>query len=176
MNRRRLELLQSMREIRWMWYGVVAIDDTLLPKTGRKIPGAVKLWDHNSVSYVHAQYLVTSHYVDTDRDYPTGLRQYYKHDSQEAERYRFKTKLELAMELVDEYEMLGVAEENYVFDSWYLSWELAGHIEAHRKGWVSRLKSNRSVYHRKRRISINEFEKAMPKESFRMVKALGKSH
>ena len=80
------------------------------------------------------------------------------------------------MELVDECEELGVAAENYVFDSWYLSQELAGHIEAYGKGWVSRLKSNRLVYHGKRRMGINEFEKTLPREAFREVEVQGKSH
>ena len=173
-NRRRLELLQSTRETRWSWDGVVAIDDTLLPKTGRKIPGAGKLWDHNSGSYVHAQCLVTSHYVDPDKDYPIGFRPYFKHDSREAKRYGFKTKMDLAMELVDECEKLGVAAENYVFDSWYLSQRLAEHIESYGKGWVSRLKSNRTVYHGKRRMGIKEFEEALPREAFKEVQ--GKSH
>ena len=176
LNRERLELLQSTRETRWRWDGVVAIDDTLLPKTGRKMPGAGKLWDHSSGRYVHAQCLVTSHYVDEEKDYPIGLRQYFKHDSREAERYGFKRKLDLAMELVDECEELGVAAENYVFDSWYMSRELAGHVEAYGKGWVSRLKSNRLVYHGKKRMNIDEFERGLPREAFKEVKVLGRSH
>jgi hypothetical protein len=175
-NRRRLELLQSTRETRWSWDGVVTIDDTLLPKTGGKMPGAGKLWDHNSGSYVHAQCLVTSHYVDAEKDYPIGLRQYFKHDSREAERHGFKTKLELARELVDECEELGVPAENYAFDSWYLSRELAGHIEGYGKGWVSRLKSNRIVYDGKRRMSINEFRETLPREAFKEVRVLDKRY
>mgnify|MGYP005861100799 CR=1 FL=1 len=63
-----------MRETRWRRNGVVAIDDTLLPKTGEGIPGAGKLWDHNSNSIVYGQSLVTSHYVNQNRDYPHRLQ------------------------------------------------------------------------------------------------------
>lgn len=45
LNKRRLEMLQSMKEMGWRREGVVSLDDTLLPKTGRKIPGAGRLWD-----------------------------------------------------------------------------------------------------------------------------------
>jgi hypothetical protein len=155
---------------------VVALDDTPLPRTGRKMPGAGKLWDHSSGRCVHAQCLVTSHYVDRDKDYPLGFRQYLKHGSREAERYGFKTKIELAMGLVDECEALGVAAENYVFDSWYLTQEVAGHIEGYGKGWVSRLKSNRVVWHRKRRMSINQYREALPGDAFKKVKVLGKRY
>ncbi|MFH1447411.1 MAG: transposase [Candidatus Micrarchaeota archaeon] len=54
LNRGRLDLLQSMEETRWRRDGVVAIDDTLLAKTGRRMPGAGKLWDRTACRYVHA--------------------------------------------------------------------------------------------------------------------------
>jgi len=176
LNRRRLEMLQSMEEMRWRREGVVAIDDTLLPKTGRKMPGAGRLWDPNSKSYVHAQCLVTSHYVDLEKDYPVGLRQYFKHGSREAEENGFRSKVDLAMELVDECERLGVAAENYVFDAWYLSKRLTSHIEAYGKGWVSRLKANRIVYHEERRTIIKELGKALPRGAFKEVRVLDKTY
>jgi len=176
LNRRRLELLQAMEETRWRGEGVVALDDTLLPKTGRKMPGAGRLWDHNSKGYVHAQCLVTSHYVDQDRDYPIEYRQYLKHGSWEAERQGFKTKVELAMEMVDQCEELGVPAENYVFDAWYLSRELADHIGAYGKGWVSRLKSNRIVHTPRGRMRIREWGETLPKKAFMEIQVLGKRY
>ena len=176
LNRRRLDLLQSMRETRWRSEGVVAIDDTLLPKKGRKMPGAGKLFDHSSGRYVHAQCLVTSHYADPGRDYPLGLRQYFKHGSREAGQHGFRTKVELAVELVDECEVLGVAAENYVFDAWFLSQELAGRVEAYGKGWVSRLKSNRIVYTGEGCTSVREWAEVLPREAFKEVQALGRCY
>jgi len=175
LNVRRLRLLQTEETTMWSRDGVVAIDDTLLPKTGKKMPGAGKLYDHSSGRYVHAQCLVTSHYVEPDRDYPVGLRQYFKHGSPEAERYGFKTKVEQAMELVDECERLGVAAENYVFDSWYLSQRLAGHIEAYGKGWISRLKKNRIVHTPDGRMKAGEWEERAPRDAFKEIQVLGKS-
>ena len=172
---KRLGLLQSMEETRWRWDGVVAIDDTLLPKTGRKMPGAGKLYDYSSGRYVHAQCLVTSHYVDHEKDYPIGFRQYFKRDSTEATDFGFKTKIQMAMWLVDECEGLGVAAENYVFDAWYLSQELAEHIEGCGKGWISRLKANRIVY-REGRMTIKAFGEALPREAFREVRVMGRAY
>ena len=119
------------------------------------MPGAGKLYDHSSGRFVHAQCLVTCHYIDREKD-PLGFRQYFKYGSREAAAHGFKTKVELAMELVDECERLGVAAENYVFDVWFLSKELAGHIQSHGKGWISRLKSNRIVYDEGERMGIRE--------------------
>lgn len=174
LNKRRLQLLQSEKATRWRRDGVIAIDDTLLPKTGKKMPGAGKLWDHASGRFVHAQCLVTSHYADPDRDYPLGLRQYYKHGSVEADRHGFRTKIEQAMELVDECEELGVPAENYVFDSWYLSQRLAEHVEAYGKGWVSRLKKNRILHAPDGKVKAGMWEEKVPRGAFRKVKALDK--
>jgi hypothetical protein len=176
LNGRRLDLLQSSEETRWRREGVVAIDDTLLPKRGRKMPGAGKLFDHSSGRYVHAQCLVTSHYADLKRDYPVGFRQYLKHGSREAGEHGFKTKMELAVELVEECEEMGVAAENYVFDAWFLSRELAGHVEAHGKGWVSRLKSNRIVHTGEGGMGIREWAESLPREAFKEVRALGRRY
>ena len=176
LSRRRLEMLQSIREMGWRREGVVSLDDTLLPKKGRKMPGAGKLWDPSSKSYVNAQCLVTSHYVDLDKDYPIDYRQYFKHGSLEAKEEGFRSKVELAMDLVDECERLGVAAENYVFDAWYLSKRLTSHIEAYRKGWISRLKANRIVYHDGRRMTIKEFGEALPREAFKEVGVLDKTY
>jgi hypothetical protein len=175
LNRTRLQLLQEYQETRWRGRGVVAIDDTVIPKRGEKMPGAGKLWDHNSSRYVHAQCLVTSHYVETEKDYPLGFRQYFKYDSQEAEKYGFRTKIQLAKQLVDECERLEVAAENYVFDSWYLSQQLARHIEEYGKGWVSRLKSNRIVYTHPGKRNIKEWKETIPREAFSKIEVLGRS-
>lgn len=66
----RVQLLQTERATTWKRDGVAIIDDTLIPKRWRSKPGAGKLWDHASGRYVHAQHLVTSHYVNLDRGYP----------------------------------------------------------------------------------------------------------
>ena len=176
LNRMRLGMLQSTEEMMWRREGVVAIDDTLLHKTGRKMPGAGKLFDHNSKSYVHAQCLVSSHYVDPEKDYPMGFRQYFKHCSREAKEQGFRSKVELAIDLVDECERLGVEAENYVYDAWFLSQELADHIEAYGKGWISRLKSNRIIYHQNRKMNIKNFEATLPRKAFRKVEVLDKSY
>lgn len=176
LNGRRLETLQSIEEMRWRGEGVTALDDSLLPKTGRKMPGAGKFWDPSSKSYVHAQCLVTSHYVDLEKDYPVDFRQYFKNGSREARENGFRSKVDLAMELMDGCERMGVAAENYVFDAWYLSKRLTSHIEAYGKGWVSRLKANRIVYHEERRMTIKAFGKTVPRKAFKEVRVLDKTY
>ena len=112
------------------------IDDSLIEKAGKLIPGAGGLYDHNSKSFVHAQNIVTSHYVGWRKHYPIHFRQHFKEDSKEAREHGFKTKIMLAMGLVDESEKLGISARAYVLDSEFLCRELADHIESYNKNWV----------------------------------------
>jgi len=83
LNMGSLDLLQSREETKWQRISIVAIDDTLLAKAGRRISGAGKLWNHTAYRYVHAQCLVTGHYTDHEKDYPIGFEQYFKYGSLE---------------------------------------------------------------------------------------------
>lgn len=172
LNNERIGLLLSHPETRWHRGGVISIDDVKIEKTGKKIPGAGKL--RSEKGYVHAQNLVTTHYVDKTKDWPIHYRQYFKHDSKEAEEYGFKTKIMLAKELVDDAESRGTPVTVYVYDAWFLSKELTDHIETYGKDWVSRLKSNRIVFHKGKRLSIREFAKTIPKKAYRRIEINGK--
>lgn len=146
LNRRRIQYLQEHEETKWKTSGVIDIDDTLREKTGEDIPGVAKFYDHSKGEYTLAQDLVTASYTDVDVHYPVDVRLYFKKGSKDTEKHGFKTKIELAMELVDECEKMATPAQNYVFDSWFLSEEFAEHIESYGKYWLSRLKSNRNVY------------------------------
>ena len=176
LNDKRLELLQSNPETQWNKKGVVSIDDTLLHKTGKKMPGAGKLFDHAEGRCVHAQNIVTSNYVDKYKEYPINLRQSFKHDSEEAKQQGFKTKINLAMELVRDCEKRGIPVVTYVYDNWFLCRELAECIESYGKNWVSRIKSNRIIFVSGERMSVSEFEKTIPRNKFKEIEVKDKTY
>ncbi|ODS42324.1 MAG: hypothetical protein MSIBF_03070 [Candidatus Altiarchaeales archaeon IMC4] len=141
LNDRRIEAHQEDPKMRWHAGGVVSLDDTLIEKSGKKIPGAGKFYDHSTGSFVHAQNIVTSHYADWQKHYPVAFRQYYKEGSKEAAEHGFRTKIQLAMELVDDAEgreFPGV----YVADTWFFCKELVDHIEGCSKSGVMGAKSD----------------------------------
>ena len=173
LNRRRLELLQSTRETRWRWDGVVAIDDTLLPKTGKRMPGAGKLWDHSSGRYVQPRASSPATMWTRRRTIPwvSGST-----SSTAAGRRRgtgSRGSLISPWSSWTSARRWASRRRTGVFDSWYLTQEVAKHIEAYGKGWVSRLKSNRVVYHGKRRMSISQYRETLPGDAFKMVEVLG---
>src|SRR4030043_1929071 len=120
LNQQRLKLLQENPNTQWKRAGVVALDDTLVDKSGELIPGAGKFYDPADQCYKHAQNIVTSHYADWKVNYPLGFRQYYKEDSPEAHKYGFKTKIDLAFGLGTVAGRTQVAADTYVSDSAFL--------------------------------------------------------
>lgn len=148
-NRKRLEELQRHNETRWSKRGFGIIDDTLVEKTGKQIPGAGKLYDHCENKYVWAQNIVTLHYADEKTNYPVSERLYHKKGTE-----GFKTKIELAIELITEAVNLGLPVDEYIFDSWYLSKGFVTFLESKQKTWISRCKSDLLVRYGGRWINI----------------------
>lgn len=107
-------------------------------------------------------------------------------DKEFAEKHEaFKTKIKLAIELVEDAERRGLDFEVVLFDAWYLSPELVEVIERYKKAWVSQLKSNRKIETRGLRlndsmgnrikfeeeeIKIEELVKLIPKSAYKEIK------
>ena len=176
LNDQRLRTLQEDPKMRWHSKGVIIFDDTLIEKSGKKIPGAGKLYDHNTGSYVHAQNIVTSHYADWRKNYPISFRQYFKEDSKEAREYGFKTKIQLAMELVDDAESRSVSAGTYVADSWFLCKDLLDHIEGYGKDWLMAAKNDLLVRVKGEWMQLKDYITAVPPEQYRKAKAGDKSY
>lgn len=84
---------------------------------------------------------------------------------------RFKTKIQLAIELVKETESLGIKAKTYIFDSWFLCKQLINEIEAHGKDWISILKSNRKLLFNNVTMRVSELIQLIPKSSYRKIQS-----
>jgi len=135
LNHLRLKLLQD-NGMQWKESGCISIDD-VIEKTGKKIVGVGKLFNHSKGRYVNAQQLVTSHYVDSEKHYPIQFFQYFKGDSKEAKQYGFQSKIDLACKLVDDAIERGILSRVFLFDSWYLCKQLTEHIVSSRENKFS---------------------------------------
>lgn len=152
-NRQRLRELQKHNETRWSKHGVGVIDDTLIEKTGKKIPFSGKFYDHVENRYMHAISLPTLHYADRKVHYPVEFRVYQKKGTEEEE---FVTKIELAIEMIKAAQMPVLT---YVFDSWYTSQKTKDFIESIGKFWIGSCKSSLLVrVESDRFVSLADYE------------------
>ncbi len=178
LNERRLALLQQNQKTAWRNEGVICIDDTFSEKTGKDMEGVGWYKDHSgNKNYLMAHNFVYSHYADTHVQYPLDFLLYVKEDDIEnQDLFRpFQDKIQLACSLVDQAEAREVAAGVYVFDSWYLTKELTGHIESYKKDWISVAKLNRIVLWDGKQIDLKEFVTGtIPRSSYKRLEVKGK--
>ena len=138
--------------------GILAIDDTICEKSGKHIEEVGKLYDHAKKQYVLGHNLVTSQYVTPRGCFPIGFRLYLKRDKHDS---AFKTKIELAQELVQQAIDIRLRFKTVVFDAWFLSEEFVKFIESKGLNWVSAVKSNRIIFYQGKRISTDDFHSTL---------------
>ena len=180
---------------------VVAIDPTFIHHTGEKIYGTYWYWDYAKRRYVVAQRLVLSSWVSPTKQVPLSARLYHRGYLEEQQLYLEEVKpspdapeeewenyddlvaaydenvaghvkqWQLACELVDQTEELGIYKDAYVLDAALLVPDLAAKIETHGAAWVSRLAKNRLVEigGRGSHQSLLTFAKSLPKDAFKLI-------
>lgn len=161
-NTERLTELQSHDETRWSCQGVGIIDDTILEKTGEKIPFAGTFWDNAKERFVYGQNIVSLHYADKKTNYPVDYRLYEKEEQSKS----FKTKIGLAKELIEYAISAGMPCLTYIHDAWYTCKELADFIESKKKFWIGSCKSDLLVKVGEKFMTIKEYADSLPKNAF----------
>ena len=179
---------------------VVAIDPTFIHHTGENIFGVYWYWDYAQRAYVKAQRLVLSSWVSPTKQVPLSARLYHRGYLDEQQDYLEETRpdvdapneewdnyndlvvayeenvanhakqWQLAGELVEQTEELGLHKDAYVLDAALLTPGLAEKIEKFDQAWVSRLAKNRIIELRGNRSqSLLAFAKSLPADAFECV-------
>jgi len=150
--------------------GWLAIDDTLTHKTGKQIEGVGIYWDHSEKRYVLAHNIVTAEFVNPKGEsHPLDFRLYLKEEQSREKRVPFKTKIDLAQELVEDALQLGLEIQGALFDNWFASKDFIKFLQGRGLHWVTRLKSDRNIKIKGRYVAISKFAGTLPRESFKKV-------
>jgi len=132
------------------------IDDSLLKKFGRHMDGTGYLFSTKDGKSILCHDIVTSFMLVDGRGYPVNVKLYVKEDACEKHGIRFRTRIELACELINSLTVPDNADVTVLFDSWYLCRDIVSAI--HARGWhyVSEARSNRRVVFDGTDMSINK--------------------
>jgi hypothetical protein len=78
LNQSRIEYMQQCEDTKFHKDGVIALDDTIIPKTGKHIKDIGKLYDHANQRYVYGHDLLFIDYVHptSGKHYPIDFRRY----------------------------------------------------------------------------------------------------
>jgi SRSO17 transposase len=127
--------------------GMLIIDDTLIEKYGKFMEATGKLWDHSQGRFLnYAHCLVGLCWADHKKlRYPLRFEIYQKEDWCKEHTVEFKTKIEIAIALVEWAVVQGIPFQTVVFDSWFFTKDFCDYIEELGRDWISMSKSDRIV-------------------------------
>lgn len=98
---------------------------------------------------------VTSIYHNDQVKIPDNIKLYGSKKKCEQKNITFKTKIQLACEIIDEHTPL-VKQTVIHWDSWYTCREIIEHCRARNYRWIGDIKSNRIVYWQGMRLRLTE--------------------
>jgi len=166
-----IQMVKDEVEKQGIKHGTLIIDDTFLEKSGEEMEGVGWFWDHSQNKSILAHNLVSTHYVTGKFHLPLDLEIYVKRKDCE-DKKQFRTKVEIAKELVERAVGYGLPIDIAVFDSWYMSEELTSFlVEKGIRAYVAEEKSDRIVLSddSKTEMNLSEWAKTIPRESFEPV-------
>ena len=140
------------------------LDDTLLEKVGKHIESAGYHHDHTRNAYVFGHQIVTSGYVFKKEFYPFLLELYTKEKDCEKENLVFKTKVEIALDILKR--AIAFHKPSVVLiDSWYCTQEIIRFLDENGVDYIIASKSNRLFTYRGKEEKISEYTKRIHAES-----------
>lgn len=155
-NLKRLATFQKREETRLVDGDVIALDDSLIEHNhAKKIPFIYRLFDHCSNTYVHAMNIVALHAKKASGlQYPL-LYSVWKQDNHKDPH---QSKLDLALHMLQQLrDQLAAPVKCWVaMDSWYFVKSFYLEIEKLEFNWVTRAKSNTTLY---RKVNIRGKER-----------------
>jgi hypothetical protein len=146
------------------------LDDTVCRKYSPRTQ--MVCYNHSStMGTILSHDYVTSLYVNNNNGaaIQDGLKLYGSEKKCKEKRVRFKTKVQLACELIDEHKQR--AERTiFLWDSWYTMCDIVTRCRAHGYNWIGEMKVNRIVFYRSKKYHVNELiEKLRSEGRFRDV-------
>lgn len=147
-NKTRINLLRKQTTTGFSKEGVLAIDDTgSLKPYAKKTDGVAYQYCPVIKAKSYCNVAVVSCYANSTKHIPLDLKFYRpeaeficgKNDPD------FKSKLDFAMELIDEAITTNIPFSHIVFDSWYSSYTMIDFIDDKGKKFISEVKSDRGL-------------------------------
>jgi hypothetical protein len=130
------------------------VDDTVCRKYSPKTEMAC--YNHSStMGTVLSHDYVTALYVNNDLAFGDGLKLYGSKKKCGEKGIAFKTRLELACELIDEHKPMAKSTI-MLWDSWYMCQEIVERCESYGYEWMGEIKSNRIAFYENRKYHLAE--------------------
>jgi len=171
LNNRRIQILQSNHTTKSSRKGILSIDDTGCKKWGYKTEGvAVQHYGTENIQ-TKCNVVVISAYCDSVKRYPINLKPYKPKDEffPGKENIEFKSKHQLAKELIDDALSKNISFSDIVFDNWYFSNDLIDYIQENNLSFITESESTRLISYKGKWVRADELVKLIPISKFKWV-------
>jgi len=156
LNQQRLDWLQEEPSTRYSAHGVIAIDNTLVDHSGKRIEDVGNFWDHAEQRYKIAHdYLIANYVCTSGKHYPLDFRRFVQRERCAERGKTFHDHNEMFRELVDQTVQSDIPGD-FTFDCWFTHAKNLNHIHAHDRGYVGDLKFNRKILFHGRPIKAED--------------------
>lgn len=140
----------------------IAIDDTVIPKNPdtKHIEGLSYHFSHAEGKTVWSHCIVSSQFITDKYSIPLGFEQYLNEEYCLNNNINFKSKIDLACDLIDLFKENNVNTDNPTYtltDSWFNSKKLIDKSLSYGYHLIGGLKTNRCIYPLGIKISISKF-------------------
>lgn len=147
----------------------LAIDDSLVEKSGKYIEGTDYHYSHSAGQTVWGHVWVTAQLVVLGQSYPVSWRLYQRRARCEAEGLPFASKPELARALVEAFDPLPGTQTYVLTDSWYPSRQLLETCQERGFHLISAVKSDRKFRAAGHNLQAKQWTQSLPKRAFDFV-------
>lgn len=153
-------------------HGKLVIDDTLSEKSGKHIEGVGWFRDLSKNKDILAHNIISTHYFAGTFHVPLDFEIYVKKEDCRPDKAKFRTKIEMAKELMKKAASYNLPISVVIFDSWYADEGLISLVKSLGiEAYVTEEKSDRLILSddSKTKMNLKEFEKTIQREKFRAV-------
>lgn len=152
--------------------GKLVIDDTLSEKSGKYIGGVGWFYDHTQNKHILAHNIISTHYFAGTFHVPLDFEIYIKKEDCFDDEGKFRTKIEIAKELLKKAVSYNLPISGVIFDSWYCDEGLISLAKSLGiESYVTEEKKSNLIVSddSKTKMNLFEFEKTIPRDKFRPV-------
>jgi len=171
LNDIRIQILQNNRTTKSSSKGVLAVDDSGCKKWGIKTEGAQVQHYGTEDIVTNCNIVVVSAYCDTLKRFPINLMPYIPESDPCLKKsfQDFKSKIELAKELVDDAVTKNINFSDVVIDNWYFSNDFVEFIQEKKLTFISEAEVSRLISYRGKWTRAGELVKFIPTDRFKWV-------
>ncbi len=147
----------------------LAIDDSLVEKSGKHMEGVDYHYSHSTEQTVLSHVWVTGQLVVLGQSYPVGWKLYRRQGMCEALEIPFASKPKLAEMILRQFQPLSGTQTYVLTDSWYPSQDLLNLCQELGFHLISAVKSDRKFKATGHNLQVKQWSQTLPKRAFDLV-------